>query len=432
MTDKRARHRYRVLGSVWAPVVFGLLLCLADSPARAAPASCRSWFNLDPVGKIESQDTTAALFEPDCYAWQLFVALNWPAKPNSCEPDSSRKLGDDGPVVWETWISKQNVFLKDAKAPPAWDDHCGGQTQAKELFPTAQIQAVIDSLPVVAPGLEVPGGDFSNAADEEVRLNRSALTFIRDETLYSLTTQRKKASSGQRKIDFPPLSKEVKAHWVKLTDPADFSRYHTGVDKTGTVFGLAALHITTKDLPNWYWATFEHVDNKDRWPAQHQFAFAGWVVPPRDSFACGTSPPDCQQFPVGVGLEGTKWQFYRLKATQVDWVDSFGEPTKVVNSKIEGFFNQEVSSCISCHALARIGENSGPMPYSIINPEGPSDGSGRPANFIGVVGKNDLRPGPGAGAEMSNNFLQLDFVWSLRNACPEPDDPNRTNVGGHC
>ena len=401
--------------------------------SQAAQADCRSWFKLDPALKVEPQNTSAALFDPDCYAWQLFFALNWPVKPESCEPDLSRKPGDDGAVVWESWISKHAVFLKDAAPPPSWDDNCNGPEKTKELFPSAQLNAVIDSLATV-PGFEPPGDEVSNAADEEVRLNRSALDFIRDEGLYNLTNQRKKAATGQRKIEFPPASKEVKAHWIKLSDPADFSRYHTGMDKDGNVYGLVALHITTKDLPNWFWATFEHIDNKERWPQQSPdlaAAFAGWVVKPQDRFACSELSPNCEQLPAGIGLEGTKWENYRLKATQVDWVDSFGEPTKVVNSKIEGGFNQNQSSCISCHALARIGDKSAPMPYLIVDLEGPVDGS-RMATFIGVVDMDDLRPRSGAGTEASSHFLQLDFVWSLRNACPEPGDPNRLSMGPNC
>ena len=65
-------------------------------------------------------------------------------------------------------------------------------------------------------------------------------------------------------------------------------------------FGLTALHITTKDLPNWLWATFEHVDNPAR-PGNEK-----WELASRDSFACDRAPFDCNRAPQGLGLQGTK------------------------------------------------------------------------------------------------------------------------------
>jgi hypothetical protein len=232
----------------------------------------------------------------------------------------------------------------------------------------------------------------STAADEEVRMNRQTLEFITSNRLYSLDEQTRLAAADVASIDFPPAAKEVKAHWIKLDDPADQARYHTGVGSDGTVYGLVGWHVTTKDLPRWFWATFEHVDNETRWPAEHPSFFAGWSERPIDRFACENEAPDCAKIPAGIGLEGTKWENYRLKATQIDWVDSVGRPTVVVNSKIEGGFIQSNSSCISCHALAMIGEGPIPMPFSIINPDVPVDPLGRVANFVGVVDSDDRRP----------------------------------------
>lgn len=413
-----------------ASAAFCGLASLTTTPAEAGQ-TCRDWFKAGIDRTAEPQDSQMALFEPDCYAWRLFVSLNWPSKQAGCGPDMTRKLGDAGDAVWERWIPKQKVYLKDAKTPPAWSEHCGSQPGAKQLTATAQIQALL-GLGAGAPGFQPPVGTISNAADEEVRLNESALGVITVGRLFSLTQQRKIAAAGVSKVDFPLMGKEVKAHWIKLDSAVDRQRYHTGVGQDGTVYGLVALHITTKDLPNWFWATFEHVDNKTRWPGQHPNEFAGWTTAPIDRFACAATNINCEDYPKGIGLENTKWQFYRLKATQVDWVDSFGRPTIVVNSKIEAGFNQRASSCISCHSLARVGDKSGPMPFLIVNLDAPPDAAGRPATYVGVVTDKDLRPIPGSGAAESSRFLQLDFVWSLRNACPEPGDPLTAGIGRHC
>lgn len=394
-----------------------ILIVLISSAAALAQTECRGFFQSGAAPFDEPQDTKMALFEPDCYAWRLFVALNWPAERDTCTPDTSKKLGDAGETVWERWISKRDVFLDGAADPVPWENHCATPATSKALEPSAQFAATraqLEDLTGGAVALEPPTGDVSTAADEEVRMNRQALEFISDNRLYSLDEQTRQAAAGITTIEFPPNAKEVKAHWIKLDDPADHERYHTGVDEDGTVYGLLAWHVTTKDLPKWFWATFEHIDNETRWPAEHSFAFAGWAeVPPVDRFACEGEAPDCKKIPAGIGVEGTKWENYVLKATQIDWIDSMGQPTLVVNSKIEGSFIQTQSSCISCHALAMIGEGPIPMPFSIVRPE-LVDPSGRIANFTGVVGEDDRRPQPGVDPDW--NFLQLDFVWSLRNA----------------
>ena len=394
-----------------------LLSILAGAPAWAQN-ECRSFFQNGSGLMVEPQDTGMALFEPDCYAWRLFVSLNWPSRQGQCGPDPAKALGADGETVWEKWIPKQDVFLPGAQKPPSWESHCRTIVAVKALAPSAQLAAaraeIVDSAgPKIA--FVPPRGDMSDTADEEVRMNRHALEFITSQRLYSLDEQVRLAAAGVKTIEFPLPAKEIKAHWIKLEDPADHARYHTGVDSDGTVFGLVAWHVTTKDLPRWFWATFEHIDNESRWPEQFPRGFAGWSERPIDRFACEGKAPNCAAIPAGIGLEGTKWENYRLKATQIDWVDSFGEPTIAVNSKIEGGFIQSQSSCISCHALAMIGEKPITVPFRIINPDIPPDSQGRSANFIGVVGAGERRPRRN-DVDSNWNFLQLDFVWSLREA----------------
>ena len=396
-----------------------LLSILASAPAWAQN-NCRLFFQNGSGLQVEPQDTQMALFEPDCYAWRLFVSLNWPSRHGQCGPDPAKALGADGETVWEKWIPKQNVFLPGAQEPPSWESHCRAVVTVKALAPSAQLAAARAGMedstdPTIA--FVRPRGDITDTADEEVRMNRHTLEFIRSRRLYSRDEQMRLAATGVKSIDFPLPAKEIKAHWIKLDEPADYARYHTGVDSDGTVYGLVAWHITTKDLPRWFWATFEHVDNESRWSSKFPAGFAGWSERPIDRFACEGKALDCAAIPAGIGLEGTKWDNYRLKATQIDWVDSFGEPTVAVNSKIENGFIQSQSSCISCHSLAMMGERSLPMPFRFVNDDIPADSMGRQANFIGVVGAGDRRPRP--GVDPNWNFLQLDFVWSLRNAQPK-------------
>ena len=75
------------------------------------------------------------------------------------------------------------------------------------------------------------------------------------------------AASGKQAIQFGRNAKEVKAQWRRIS-ATDKPRYHwteiVAADGTRRIYGLTALHIITKDLPNWFWATFEHVDNPAR------------------------------------------------------------------------------------------------------------------------------------------------------------------------
>jgi hypothetical protein len=377
---------------------------------------------------VEPQDTARATFSPDEYAWQLFVSLNWPASDSACGPDPSKTLGAAGPRTWEQWASKRSIFLNGGATPQMWDQLCPVESAGKTLAPNSEREAVRTQLrEKMQSGLggvfaeqsarikifiDPPQGDVSNANDEEVRMNRPAFDFVRENALYKRSTLKKMAADGVRNLDFPHASKEIKAHWIVLRDAKDFSRYYTATID-GKTYGLVAFHITTKDLPRWFWATFEHVDNEKRWSTAMPLAFAGWGVEPVDSFACPEKPAGCNRAPPGIGLEGTAFQNYRLKFAQTDWVTLTGVPVRAVNSKIEGGFIQTKSSCISCHSLALVGAKSpSSIPFEITTDE--VDADGRVANFVGVVKPSDRIPA--TGTDPNDQFMQLDFVWALRNA----------------
>lgn len=62
----------------------------------------------------------ATLEEAAYFAWLEFIALNWPAKEGMRGvPDTKKRLGDAGPVVWETMASKVEIFPGTAILAPA-------------------------------------------------------------------------------------------------------------------------------------------------------------------------------------------------------------------------------------------------------------------------------------------------------------------------
>lgn len=348
----------------------------------------------------EPQNTHQAVNNPSHYAWRLFVALNWPANEDKCRADRRKELGDDGLATWEVWQSKEETFLEGAQKPPSWKNGCKDGN-----FYT------------------FPVGEFSVAADEAVRLNKKTYDYIRGNNLYSLDEQERLAKAGVRDLDFPLGAKEVKAGWVTITEE-DKSRYHwmeRVEDGKTVIYGLSAFHIISKDLPTWFWSTFEHVDNESRWPSVYPTNFRGWVVPSFDHAACPEDNLSCNAIPEGYGLEGTKWANYRLRGTQSTFVDNRGNPTILANSHLEGFLDQPTMSCATCHALSVKGPEGASMPLPIVQDE--VNGEGFPLGFVGALDPNMFLDEYGDPI----SYLGLDYVFALRNAKREAKATTQNN-----
>jgi hypothetical protein len=416
---------------------------------------------VEPGGRPD--DARLASSNPDEFAWQLFLFLNHQAqqgvagKADYTKP-SIRDYDPDREVVWETWAlasglvvgfnngalqyvdNKSEVFKRPATLPVEWDKLDRGVSKQPL---TANLQGVF---PALALSLEPkPGGVHLLAApfgepggDEEVRMNRSTFETVRSKRLYSVEGIEAAASaaktSGQRAIvEFEPASKEAKAQWIRLTSCspdspcADKDRYHWRIivdPKTNAreVWGLAALHIITKDLPNWFWADFNHIDCESKQGACARFgATTGNVL--HDSTTNG---------PGGVGPSGangvrtetrnSKWQNYRLRGTQINFVTAEGLPTILSSPVIEARFQK--SSCMTCHALAT----------AAVRGTVPDSGTSMPAflnlDFVRNIGSPSPTPEVGSPicAKFYNKspglcpddqsadqplYFQTDFLWSM-------------------
>jgi hypothetical protein len=346
----------------------------------------------------EPQDTFSSLFEPDRYAWRLFIALNWPANTATKEADAGKAFGADGPVVWETWRNVRpqapdTVFPVDGSDPGPWLGGAGPvvaqeQQRFDRVLPTQQAVAALAQRRVKPPP---PVPSFDGGLGGEVRMNKSTYEFIRAKKLFNVEGQIAQFNAGEVNLNFPPNAKEIKAEW-RTIDPSEKPRYHwtevVRTDGSREVWGLSALHIITKDLPNWFWATFEHIDTKPPNPVG-----PGWQFPSVDRVACPLPPHGCEQAPTGIGLQGTKWEHYRLRGTQIDFITSSGFPTQLSNSQLEAVQN---SSCMTCHAMATIDRDGGTFGFQFIK------GSPQPSWFQNAQGQRI--------------FMQQDFVFSLTRA----------------
>lgn len=379
--------------------VFLIFLLSSFSVAKAAPSD-------------EPSDPTMAINEPDKYAWVLFIALNWPADVALKKSDATKQLGAAGPVVWETWRNARNeapdtTFKLDGSDPGPWLSVKANAVRTENDVDDSALQQQLLRRGLVFPKFDRP---VSTISRNETRLNQHMYEFIRKNTLYNIEGQ--EALTGRvQSISFPVNSKEIKAQWRKITE-IDKPRYHwVEIEIAGgkkEIYGLTALHIITKDIPNWFWATFEHEDNKLPASQGGKADNEGWQIKSRDKFSCPTPPHECEKIPAGIGLENTKWQHYQLRGTQIDFIDIFGQPTILANSQPERTF-QTTSSCITCHARATIGSRQFPDEANrleIFKPRTPAK-----PKLEGYVGSPD--PEWFANDGTGKKYIHLDFVWSL-------------------
>ena len=363
---------------------------------------------------LEPYDPVAAATSSDEYAWRIFVALNWPADTRARTADTAVPFGADQPTVWETWQSTGDVYLANGADPGPWAPGAEVRSADPERrFETFSLKDLRNVRHVVG-GVMVPFVDSIATARRltEIRMNRASFEFIRSRRLYSREGQIQDYASGDA-VSFPYGAKEVKAKWRPISQ-SERSRYHTTLvtlaDGTQRLYGLTALHIASKDLPNWLWATFEHVDNP-KLPDNE-----GWQLPSRDSFACRQEAAECNRPPSGIGLEGTVWQYYRLRGTLTRYTDSEGRPQLLANSELEAGM-QRTSSCITCHSRSTIGiVGDEPVRLAIFDTR--DDGSPsdifRLRGFLGAP-RTEWFAG-GAHGRNQPLFKQLDFVWSLAKA----------------
>jgi hypothetical protein len=247
----------------------------------------------------------------------------------------------------------------------------------------------------------------------EIRLDRAAYEFIRARELYNLDGQLRAIRSA-RGLSFPAGATEVKAKWRPILE-SERARYHSlrvvQTDGSTRLYGLTAFAIAAKVLPNWFWATFEHLDNPSLADSE------GWQLPSQDRFACATERADCNRIPRGIGLEGTVWENYRLRGTQIDFVGPGGEPSRLANSELEAGF-QATASCMTCHARASIAAQAAGtalrLPIFDIGPDVAHADPLARRGFVGAPRSDWFAPAAADGTR----YLPLDFIWSLSQAQP--------------
>jgi hypothetical protein len=357
------------------------------------------------------------------FAWQSFVALNWPALAGTRgAPDRSKTIGQPGVVVWNTWKTPEEIFLPQAQAPAPWNQ--GGSPPPECTIAGASpgdftIRRVSKSprdanSAVLTDFRQVVGGTLTdqhgNLARYDVRVNQTLFDAIVARQYYNRAVQDQATT-----IAFPSGVMEAKAAWRQMTDadtPAIKARFfrrdawiytppiaaQPARCVKGEV-GLVGLHITQKTptRPQWAWATFEQVDNVPAFGTAQAppgrtlpYSFFNPACPPAqcvpnqstENNGQPTSTPTQVTRRVNIGgvaqASNPQWQaalaaaapsspfaFYQL--VDIQWQSSANAPPAPflnANTTLETFVSQ--SSCLNCHSRAKTASGTISSDYSYV------------------------------------------------------------------
>jgi hypothetical protein len=454
-------------------VLLGLILPLLAFGASGCQVSSQSGNEGAPVaemsgggGSVGSGAAVAnpAMTAPDQTAWNLFIEA---VKPGS------------GGSTFETWPTDADTFVPGAQAiggnkallavaprpslhapvipsmraqlPSGQGGRTGGNrhglTAGMALAASGEVPNPPPPGPSIGPDGKRTGCDSTQsaqtfepgcgAAKENVRRNPAAYNFIVNNHLNTVSGLRK-AYQSNVKVDFPPDAIEIKMNWLPVSA---LGTYYPGVSQDQfylsdllfegkkVKFALIAMHVISKQVPNWTWATFEHQANRGRCDflgCHDTFgAVNPNVAPVNDAKGAnqGTVYPACtktQALLDAFKAAGVAAVFnnYCLKGSQTDFTDNNGLAVRVGNSVTEATFVPQ-ASCMTCHGIANFtsaGQSTsgggffpdGDVGYALIGSIDPIFTgywklSGAPPTYPPYQGMSGL----------VRNALSADFVWSI-------------------
>jgi len=291
----------------------------------------------------------------------------------------------------------------------------------------------------------LPPDTTATSSLEETRHNRPVYDFVVNNNLYKISGL--KAAFGKT-LTFPINSIEVKANWIPVgmvpswtnnqVSVADTPKFfHVNSDATGAKFALVSMHVISKQVPNWTWATFESRFNPGRCDiigCSDSFGAKDALVAPAKPQ--GQQYPDCAKTVALSAMLGKAdiepaYANYCLKGSQVDFVDSSGLDIRLGNSVTErGFVDS--SSCMTCHGRASFDssgqQRTGDDQAGFLGNSGPL-GALQPSWYWTFNAQPPIYENtPG----LTRVWSQADFVWSVP-FCAIDDSiepPGKSGCGG--
>lgn len=250
-------------------------------------------FNNNVPGDLQSFNSQV---QADCFAWQEFIALNWPSGPGS----TFGRPRDYSFVQWETYMPREVMFPDDGSKPPAWGTLVSDEYSALFKSQKLLMQKTQTKLLTFVSKIEKNGSEVSFSPNQaapfnkpswlgaqnntnvwyEIMLNKDYYDYVVKKGFYNAQVQHDTVQKNQP-INFPQGvyngavgAIELKAAWMEAPDPSSpkWARYKlsnaTVLDPITkklrkTVVALVGLHILhkTQNQPTWVWATFEQIDN---------------------------------------------------------------------------------------------------------------------------------------------------------------------------
>ena len=344
---------------LWLPAIL-ISLTLTTGPATAQQP---------PLTQAQAQSMLGSPGGFEQFAWSLFVQAARPA---------------GSLLMFETWAEQCQLNPLLLGCPPATTaaaerrlGHTSGLLLANrrkagnapvvEITPAGLVcsnpmfRGSLDGYP--APSNVAPNATFC----EQVFVNASEQSFVMQNGLTTLSGQQAYGAKNGNAVTFPWDAIEIKADWVPSTsytgttfscpDPNLYTQMYNGV-----CYALVGLHISSKVVPDWVWATFEPasaITNPNRCdPNLYSTCFDPWGTTSSVPYGKGQTVPQSPQLQALMAASGLNPVFknYYLTGAQWQFVDgnNNNKPIPLGNSFVE--FNAQVppgqASCITCHKYA--------------------------------------------------------------------------------
>ena len=360
-------------------------------------------------------------------AWSLFLQAMAPA---------------NGSLTFETWTEQCQLSPDMAGCPSAASVMAAAKAAGngkvrilhRSIFSPAEKVAGNEcgAMTTTSVGGYPPPSNLTRNAVycEEIFVSPVEADFVK-RNLITLVAQQTYGHARNGTINFPGTGTndprlsldalELKVDWVPATsykspafacpDPTN-SLYTETIN--GTCYALAAIHISSKVMPNWLWATFEpnnEVTNPNRCdPKLYGACLDIWGTTSSQPYGKGQTPrqsPELRQAMAEAHLNPA-FSNYFLTGVQTQFVDTYGKPVQLGNSFIE--FNQGVapgkSSCITCHQYASF--------------DGKQPAHGAPENNFGIPPRGWPSVGYACNQKQNEsctpvvpNATTQDFSWML-------------------